>query len=93
MSEAVTVRTSRAAQASLILGLMCLVLGPLAAISRSPGLALAAFALFFPALILGIIGHIRIHRSAGWLRGEWLANGAITATICGFFISLLVPAT
>ena len=92
MSDAV-VRTSCAAWASLILGLLCLVFGPLALLADLPGLALAAFTLVVLTLILRIIVGIRIRRNAGWLRGEGLANGGMAAAIIGGLLSFLTLET
>jgi hypothetical protein len=92
MSDAVA-RTSRAARASLVLGLLCLFFGLMAVFTLAPVLALGVFVFFLPALVLGIVAYVRIHRNAGWLHGEGIASWGIGATIAGALVSLMIPAT
>jgi hypothetical protein len=89
MFMSTTVRTSRKAQASLMLGLLTLVCSFLAFSGDAGLLVFPALVLFLPALILGFRAKSQVRASDGALRGSGLAALGIGATLGSLGLGIL----
>jgi hypothetical protein len=89
-AESVKVKTSRIAIASLLLGILSIVVFYLAAAEKSDIIAIISFGLAISALALGIISLIRIGLSAGRITGKGIAVTGIMIPVVLYTMLIII---